>query len=490
MNATLLRERFAMIGRSIKDEESILKRTLTDKAERVFLIAKFGIGFITALMVSSEIFISTKYENERQINLRISDVESSFEYTDTSLSERSKEAVGTTIRLMIMPDFRHGKKRAIELLDATRTYLRHAPHVRVLRNGKRIELLEDWNVSNCHFTQRKSVPFQFELRLGACNSDGSFVASNAGFLIQENPEALLPYYLPRWIVGEINFWPGVVDLNVARDSIIANERAEELKVNLRQLLHKFLLDYVKERLPSFSEPYNEINDRFRNLLLLYYHAHTQTGALFDPPLLSKEQTIEILLDVIHLPFGRNEERQSLRNILSQVLRSGKSTAYTYFRSSSYPVLHLVIRWLKGQGYFVFEHWRRRTINLYGVKGNSVEISEFTVLQPVLKEFGIDLTELDDLAPEKIGGLVFDVNSLPPRIRSQLASAQRHGNLTLVGIPDGDLAFKLKDTLYLNTAHPAFERLIEKLKFLPEDTLRAYLLGLTQQSIQRALFKFE
>jgi len=477
MNSSLLIERFAVIGKSIRDEERVLKRTLADPKERLFLIAKFGIGFITAFIAGERIVVSTKYENETQINFSISGVNSPFKYTEKSECGHDPEKVGTTVRIYLSEDFRKGGKHYIDLLEATKRYTRHYPHIRVYQNGNQIVLPDDWNTTDCKYVQIYRIPRQVELHLGVHEAGGRLIASNGGFYITDNLEVIVPYYLPTWIVGEIYFWPGSIDLTLARD---ANERTAEIRTQLRVFFQKFLIGYIEE-----NQKAKIADDRVRDLLLYYYYVYSNNSSWMEDPLLTNEQTREILLDVIHLPFGTNQRDQSLRAIIDQLLRSEKKVAYTYWFSNAYTALGVIIRRLQAQGDVVFEYHARK-VNLYGMKGGTAEVSEYNVLLPLLKTFGIELKKIDDLPPDQIRGLEYNIASLPKPIQEELERAKGKVKLGFVKIPGGDLTFKVKDTLFLNPEHEAFGTLISKLQKLPRSSLRAYILGLTQQSIQTLL----
>lgn len=477
MNPALLRDRFAIIGKSIREEERVLRRTLADEKERLFLIAKFGIGFITVFIASEKIVVSTRYENEKQIDFSIGNIDIPFRFSEKSECGKPVHKVGTTVQLVLHDDYRIGGKHYVDLVESTQRYLRHSPYVRVYHNGNQIVFPDSWNTEDCVNIQTKRVAQSFEIHMGINDGGGKFTASNGGFFVCDNPDPILPYYLPNWIVGEVNFWPGTVDLNLARDAIIANDYSHDVKMELTQLFRDYLVEYIHRSKRSEGG----VGKKTRDLVLYYYQVWKENSTRTGTPLLSEDETYELLLDLVHLPFGSSDKRQPLREILNYLRSNEKKQAYSYYHLSAYDSLGIIIRWLKAREELVFEYFTRR-VSVYGLKGRIASVSELSVITSLLDRNGIRLIKLDNLPPEKIEGLAYDIQLLPGILRDELERAQERSRLAFVKIPNGDLSFKIQSTLYLNPAHPAFDQLVAKLRKLPRNVLRAYILGLTQQEI--------
>lgn len=437
--------------------------------------------FISTFTASERIIISTTAENHKQINLTLGGIKEPFAYSERSSCGRGPLAVGTTVRVHLRNEFLQGARR-IDMPAAVKHYVRHPAYVSLTVEAHEQALEPTWNVVGCQFTRTARAPRLFEMTAGISTLDGHFTVSSGGFLVNEDPENLLPYYMPRWVVGEANFWPGALDLNLARDTVITNSKSATAKRHIRETIRKLLLEYIAAcRRGDFRD-----NDRIRDLALLYYKAALgkQAGpAPDDSPLFTKDEAKEIILDVVRLKGEDGFEDLTLRDATVQMKASRRLTAYAYWVDSRYPAMRLVIRWLRAQGILVFEYFERE-VGVHGMKGGLQKVSEFDVLSAVLGSQGIKLQRLDDLQPKDIRTLSYDMEKLPGLIRTELLAAQDTTKLSFVNVPNAELAFHVGDVFYINAAHPAFKQLMNRCEKLLPEVLRAYLLGVTQQSIEK------
>lgn len=183
MSPETLSEYFAVIGRSIRDEEQVMERTQADEKERAHLIGKFGIGFISVYMLAKKILVSTTHEGHEQINLEINSISDPFTYHDHSQMGRATDETGTTIRVYLKEPYARGGATAMNVPAAIQEFCRHVQYINVFQDGTPIVIKDTWNTETLRVVDVTDVPFKFDLRLGLSDVSVDFFASNAGFLI-------------------------------------------------------------------------------------------------------------------------------------------------------------------------------------------------------------------------------------------------------------------------------------------------------------------
>jgi len=284
MNSFLLSEYFAVIGKSIRDEDDISTRIQADDSTRLFLIGKFGIGFISTYILARAVQISTTYDGAQQVNVEISGIDEPFVYNSKSSVGRPKESIGTTVRVYLKDEFRLGGAHEFDALDAVKRYCRHVTELTIINNGQRTDIVDNWNTHRSAVSEIVGVRHRFELRLGFSSSATSFIASNAGFLVSNDPEHIMPPLMPKLIGGEINFFPGVVDLNISRDAIVESETTKSVRRQIEESIKKILIKVV-------SDPPPGSHTSLRDTLMIYLelaieHEGKKTGrsvsSLFSP----------------------------------------------------------------------------------------------------------------------------------------------------------------------------------------------------------------
>ena len=208
MSPSHITNQFAVIGKSISHEEDIIDRSLDGgEEERLFLIAKFGIGFISTFIISNAVAVSTQHEGYDQINFNITDVTNAFEYTAGSVIGRQPGLIGTSIRVYLREHYRTGGSQVLDVAAAIKKYCRHVPYLALTIDGKKETLGGEWNLEAGAPIFERTIPRLYQAKLAFAGSrTAGVICSNQGFYIETNSEQLLPSKVPACLSGEINFF--------------------------------------------------------------------------------------------------------------------------------------------------------------------------------------------------------------------------------------------------------------------------------------------
>ena len=267
MSLENLKNNFIAIGKSINDE-------VTDSNSVNKLIGQFGIGFISTFMIADKISISTQFAGQSQINFDIISPTEKFNYFEQSQVNRIEGYVGTTIKLQIKEKCKSNPN--FNLLRDVRLYCRHLSFLQVslIKFDGRKESIElptnDWNTQSAIL--KKLVSHQngkYALHLGLNQGDIPLIASNCGFLINNQSNSILPYNFPGFVGGEINFESSAIKLNIARNEVIEDNlgKINDITEFITNALRILLLEYYN----SFNSynSYPAIRENIKNLLMYY-----------------------------------------------------------------------------------------------------------------------------------------------------------------------------------------------------------------------------
>ena len=172
--------------------------------------------------------------------------------------------------------------------------------------------------------------------------------------------------MPANIGGEINFYPGVVDLNMARMTIIENNKSRQERslisnaikslltraaakgdVEIQRTLKHILIAYLEES-EKYEQALNAENEKPKNRNA---SRRLQTTDI-EPPPLSSVEIGELLLSVWRVELDGKE--LPLRDALTVLKERGKYRIYT---APIYPseLYRLLIDSLKKQGHLVINY---------------------------------------------------------------------------------------------------------------------------------------
>jgi hypothetical protein len=493
MSPHLLSEYFAVIGRSIRDEEDIMERAQENERARPHLIAKFGIGFISVYMLAKKVLISTTHEGEAQINLEINSISEPFIYEELSQVGRRQNDVGTTIRLYLKERALPNGEAPLDIINSVREFCRHVDCVKVIQDGTFIPIPDQWDIPKANVGELTEAPYKLKLHLGISKVDLSFIASNAGFLISNNPETIMPACMPSNIGGEVNFYPGLVDLNMARDTIIENNKSKQVRnlisnaikslltraategdMEILPTLKYILIAYLEES-KKYEQALNTENQRQKNR----NPSRRLTPPTTDPPPLSSVEIGELLLTVWRVEL--DGERLPLRDALTALKRKGKFRVY----SSSYPSEFdkLLIGSLKKQGHLVITYERGHVAfrsgshaSFYGDEGSALEY--------LAKKYYFDLYSVSDPLLGDIEGLTVSGEALSTTLKKSISEIEEAtgDKVLLSALAGAPIVFELGQKKYINIGNEVFKKLEEVSDNYDQAVLKSYMLGLLQYEL--------
>ena len=360
----------------------------------------------------------------------------------------------------------------------------------VLHDGTAVAVESDWNTSGGKLVETFRVPHKLEMRLAISDKNMSFVASNGGFLICEDPEPIVPLLMPQSVGGEVNFFPGVVDLNVSRDSLVENAATKEIRSLVGDGIKRLLLRASAER-PK------EIRSVTRDVLMVYLERsseHEQIGsrvgrqisAQFTPkpvnevPPLTSAEAAELLIDSWFIRMGERE--LSFRDALRQMSESGENRVYWSRRYMEKPIVLLFKENLARRGFLVITIEANR---VWFRGGNSVLNDYESVLKILAKRYEFDLRSVEEPWPGDISSLLVPFEQLSPIVRSVIREIKRtRENKILIGrLRDAPAAFNLARVDYLNLDNEIFNNVNAAASSYDVKTLKAYILGLLQFELE-------
>jgi hypothetical protein len=501
---------FAIIGKSINQEQMIVQRALAAADERLNLIGKFGIGFISTFIICSKVVVSTQYEGADQINFSISDVTKQFEYTTSSECEREKGRIGTTIRVYLRGQYLQGAEE-LDLQAVVKRYCRHVPYFRLVVNGADVALADDWNIGGAEVFSENTVPRVYQSKL-AFSSDllgesARIIASNQGFFIEDNPDLILPKFTPGIVSGEINFFPGIVDVNVARDKIIRSETTPKLADDLARDIKSLFLKYLQgpsglrdgigravapSKVGLFYD--RNIPTTRRSLYqgadvttILYYVMFFLKeggdkygdGALAGRPILDGAEATEFILgnwtlsvpELGYVPF---------RDALAYVKKSRDSNIY-YLQEHGQRRLTDAERVFKeffvSQGDVVIES-SKKTISFADKSQRNVE--EIDVLRALKGRLGFNLHDISTPTEKDLAKFVLKESQVPIKLaasaRVMASGHKRDVKFTKMG---GPAAFFYNRTSYINLANSEMKEYLLYIDRMDDQAVFTHLCGLLQ-----------
>lgn len=476
MSPFILSESFSIIGKSIRHEQKIIERTSGSEIDRLHLIAKFGIGFISSYILADRIYVSTRAEGDSQINFEIADISDNFIYHAASLCEREESRVGTTVRIYLKEEYIDGDNK-VDLLEAVQTYCRHVPYIQVHSGKREIELLRTWNTAQSKRVSVTRKPRLYEMHLSISKEKTGFIASNSGFLIRKDSEEIMPKYMPTIVSGEISVYPGVLDLNISRDNIVPNNLSAKIANSIAQDI-KILISREVENLAVDTANYTHLLE----LLMFFVSISDEYDKEKQPrnlPLLNPVESTEYLVDVWRVWMGGNE--MTFRQAL-EVTKASEDTI-VYFHSISYDgSLEVVQKILKdslfARGILVIESRYKRIV----CTGNtSFDVNEEMVLKVLQRKYEFELLPVSSPRQKDIASLTIPKAKLSRRLQSLISKIEKAKKTSIIvlSLDKAPAAFTLRRQLYLNSESNEFKQLNSTSSDHTDSVVEAYILGLLQ-----------
>jgi hypothetical protein len=502
MSPLHITNQFAVIGRSISQEQEILDRSLTgNDDDRLFLIAKFGIGFISTFIISKSVVISTKHEGFKQISFRISDVNEPFCYTEFSEVGRPADLTGTTVRVNLRSQYREDGAQKLDVVEAVRKYCRHVPFLTLEIDGRPAALQDDWNISAIgdEHTEtdeplfERTIPRLYQCKLTLSGSrERGVVFSNQGFYIEINAEQIVPKEMPAVISGEVNFFPGVIDVNIARDKIIkgllTDKLSKEFAEDLRQL---FKNEHEAVRVgpqkvgrpleaSQLAQRIRRRKEENRSSMILYcamYYLLSPSSAA----ILTETEAAEFILDAwtVNVPsFGDIPFRAALRQVNAE--RDGK---IFYQKSGASGRLTDAQKVFKesftAAGETVISSEARA---VHFADGSQAIFDEADVLIALSRRYMFTLVDISAPAESDLARIIIPLSDVHPTLAQ---TAQRlleiHGTKIEYTLLAGPAAFSHADVHYINLENDEMKEYVVRLGELTSDIVFTYVCGLVQKA---------
>jgi len=428
MNLNSLQDSFSIIGKSIQGD-NVLEGALDSNDEREKLIGKFGIGFISTLMISEKIQISTRHENSNQINLEITGIPNEFDYYENSQIGRNPREVGTKVRVYIKKEFQN-----IDILNSIMKYCRHILHLEVFEDDKKIKLDDSWNTEEAIEAQKYYLDNKCEVSLGIFKEARNIILSNEGFYIKSinKYSFILPTHLPSYIGGEINFTSSAVSLNIARDDIINNEKLIFLKSFITFRVRDLILDTLQNK-------NQKANKTTLNLLKYYLYLAIENEEKDLP--FSAEEASDLLYSNWFFRIGID---LSLLDIVNRL----KNKKYLYYTNEDNDSLQSV-NLLEQEGYTVIRI-TSRDIDLkkqYAKK----RIEEKKILIYLAERFGFEVVSVATPREEDMRAINEGIINIPDKWKKLIRGIpdELGEDVSLVSCSFKDLSFKFSDKIYIN-----------------------------------------
>jgi len=228
MSRDVLSNSFAVLGKSLNDEFHVAFPP-TNQELNTPVTGKFGIGFISTFMIADRVSVSTMALDDEAHHFTIFDPTTPFHYTEQSECGRTFAENGTTIRVWLKPEHAVGVKR-LNVKNLVSRFCRHVPDLYLAEGKQKSRVESDWNHEPTANPVVRKCTQTYEIRLAwASTSYNSLRLSNGGFMVGPLYGDVLGAFPQGIITGEVVITPGLVDLNVSRDAVVANEKVDALR---------------------------------------------------------------------------------------------------------------------------------------------------------------------------------------------------------------------------------------------------------------------
>lgn len=283
MDEDIIERYFTKIGRSFYRSPDFLEKDVDFTP-----VSELGIGILSCFMIANKVVVETKTDNNKPLLIEIDDISDYF-----FVKEGKRKKVGTTITLVLKEDV--GEQ--IDLAKEIKYYARHLefPVKVILSNGKDV-VVEDAGFEPDIGTFLSESELDTEKHdFHLVKIDETFLEGIIALFLEKDPELDLKptdkylgshggykyilsnegifigniNILPQWISQDkvffdLNLKKNTLDLNLARNNIIYNEKLHEIKKFLEKTLindFKYLLRTLELKMETkgIYSPHEVIN---------------------------------------------------------------------------------------------------------------------------------------------------------------------------------------------------------------------------------------
>jgi hypothetical protein len=281
MDEEIIESYFTKIGKSFYKSTEFLNQQL-----KFTPVSELGIGFLSCFMIAEKIIVETKMENKQGLLMEIDDLSDYFLIRDSTKSDP-----GTTITLSIRND-----SRGINFFDEVKTFASHLDiNIDFFHEDNRKSVITDEGYKN-HFSKYLGEYSKYydvkEIEIKSDFIDGTigviYLKSGPKLLVQlpfrvygeeinkfisslknknitsfegifvNNEKNIVPMWLEVDFCN-LNIKKDVIDLNVARNDFILNEKFYKFIDNFEKLIIREIKNVIKQELKTLN--YSEINEK-------------------------------------------------------------------------------------------------------------------------------------------------------------------------------------------------------------------------------------
>lgn len=306
MDEDIIERYFTKIGQSFYNSYDFLKNEIDFTP-----VNELGIGILSCFMIANRIIIETKMDDSEPITIEIDDVSDYF-----FIRDGKRINTGTTITLFLKEE-----AKEIDLEKQIRLYARHLdiPIELILPSSDELiikdigynpdEILKDFDnkygfylfeideqniegVIGILYRKNDKKPLispYMPRELEFLNNKNMKFCSNEGIFV-ENLDALPEWVKSNKIFVDLNIRRNVLDINVARNEIIRNEK----NLIFKNIINKLLMNKITDFFKSFeTDSKSDFYKKSRNIFYSYFN-----DSDLETYLSSKSEDSEILLKLL------------------------------------------------------------------------------------------------------------------------------------------------------------------------------------------------
>lgn len=455
MTKSIIKNHFSVIGKSISQE-------FNDSTGNFNLISQFGIGFISTFIVAEKVIINTKNDDDKQIMFEINDVFKGFNYIKPSNDDVMMKS-GTTIRVYLKKGY-----DARSALQHVGIYCRHIENLELYVDSKPIPINESWNLEGSNF-QIELNSEKHESKFGISVNPRPLIATNSGFLISYNPDAIIPFKFPIIIGGEVNFRPKGIDFDMSRTNIMVSPKSENFRKEISITLRKLFRDALES-----SDP-NLVNSvlNYLHYYLQYYDSNNAQIQDSYADFYSKKELISLCSEYTTVPY------QGIPLTLNKIFNSSipKSLGKIFYVNSQSITDYqtIVIQYLENQGYLVIKNKSYNVI----FRDTPQVVTLMNVIQQIASSHGIQTFEIAQVQAEVLKDMKMDKTMFHEKLQKNIHQIEARYSVTIEIGKFSKLSkpsVRNSNHIFLNFDHETFQSLLKNID-IPDDIFEIYLLGL-------------
>ncbi len=238
-------------------------------------ISRWGLGILSCFLMSSKVIIETKKAGARSCRFIITGVDKGWRYEVGSM-----ERVGTRVTLHLKED-----EHEISIEETLKYYMKKLEIPIFLRKGdKRREFVPEWDLEMAEITGgtdaeefikkhgKPKITFKYNVETELYEATfygvkqfpgGWYLPQNSWFICAQGIHVDIPMknwasFTPRTVAVFVNLKRNVVDLEVSREKIVANEKFKKLiqsifSAYLEEVRKDFLRDAQRQRLEPIEK---------------------------------------------------------------------------------------------------------------------------------------------------------------------------------------------------------------------------------------------